>query len=256
MELYFSALRRFVMTSKTTYAYYSLLVIYIVLLFSHSAWGSPTGLNNIPTTDIVPTKVLVLQSWLNSGYNRHPQEFVGFKYGLLRDIEVGVDWKANDVTHGHATFQGKYAFDINGDAWRGVIGIADLSDNREHNGYFFPYAATSLDLKALRLHFGYAPQPHNEAFFGGFDKTVQFLDRNLQLRFDGIHTNDREDMLFSAGFLYELGRRSGGNTTPQSGLGELLNNIAKNVVLESWVSMPSNGRQETYTLKLNHVIRF
>jgi hypothetical protein len=220
------------------------------------AWGNASGLNNIPTTDVVPEKVFVLQSWLNTGYNRHPQEFMGFKYGALKDIEVGIDWKANDVTHAHATFQGKYAFDIKGDAWRGVIGIADLSENREHNGYFSPYAATSLDLKALRLHFGYAPQPHNEAFFGGIDRTVTFLDRNLQLKADAIHINDKEDMLFSAGFLYELGRRTGGNKTPQSDLAEILDNITKNIILESWVSMPSTGGRETYTVKLNYVIRF
>jgi hypothetical protein len=242
--------------TEVRYSYWSLFVILCILLADRFAWGNASGLNNIPTTDVVPAEVLVLQSWLNAGYNRHPQEFMGFKYGLLRDIEVGVDWKANDVSHGHATFQGKYAFDIERDVWRGVIGIANLSDNREHNGYFFPYGATSLDLKTLRLHFGYAPQSHNEAFFGGIDKTVTFLDRNLQLKADAIHINDREDMLFSAGFLYELGRRNGSNRTPQTGLAEMLDNIAKNVVLESWVSMPSTGHQETYTLKLNYVIRF
>lgn len=69
----------------------------------------------------------------------------------------------------------------------------------------------SLDIKALRLHFGFAPQPHNERFFAGVDKTVTFLDRNLILRGDFIQTNDKEDALYSVGFLYELGAKDGGD---------------------------------------------
>ncbi len=153
--------------------------------------------------------------------------------------------------------QAKYAFDIGqSDVWRGVVGFADLSDNRKHNGEFFPYAATSLDLEAVRLHLGFAPQPHNERFFGGIDKTVSFLDRNLMLRFDGIHINDKKDMLFSAGFLYELAPRTGGDAAQQTGLPGILGSIAKNMILESWVSKPSTGDKETYTLKLNYVFAF
>jgi len=85
---------------------------------------------------------------------------------------------------------------------------------------------------------------------------ISFLDRNLQLRFDGIHINDKKDMNFSAGFLYELGRQSDDNKTSQTGLAEILDNITKNIILESWVTMPSTGGKETYTVKLNYVIRF
>ncbi len=244
------------MICRIRHIYYLLLVVFCILLVGRSAWGSPTGLNNIPTTDIVPERTFVWQGWLNAAGGEHPQQFVGFKYGLFKDVEFGVDWKANDVTHAHATYQVKYAFDIKDDIWRGVIGVADLSDNREHNGDFFPYAATSLDLKVLRLHFGYAPQPHNERFFGGIDKTVSFLDRNLMLRFDGIHINDKEDMLFSAGFLYELWPHGGGEDTQNSGLLGALDRIARNMALESWVSLPSNGEKEVYTVKLNYVIKF
>ncbi|KKM64904.1 hypothetical protein LCGC14_1496620, partial [marine sediment metagenome] len=186
----------------------------------------------------------------------HPQQFVAFKGGLLKGLEAGIDWKLNDDTHGHAMVQAKYAFDIKPDLWRGVVGIADLSDNRQHNGYFFPYAATSVDLKLFRLHLGYAPQPHNERFFAGIDKTVPFLDRNLQLKGDAIHINDKEDVLFSVGFLYELGLRDGAGEAAEGGLGGALNSILNNIILEGWVSMPSTGDQEVFTLKLNYVIKF
>lgn len=227
-----------------------------VLLLGGLAWGSSTGLNNIPTTDIVPENVLVLQSWLNMAENEHTPQFVGFKYGAMKDLEFGVDWKANDRTHGHAMLQAKYAFDIHTSAWRAVVGFADLSDNREHNGDYFPYTATSLDLRAFRLHFGFAPQPHNERFFGGIDKMVTFLDRNLLLRADGIHINDKEDMLFSVGFLYELGKKAEINNGARNKTADILSRLMQNVALEGWVSKPSAGDKETYTLKLNYVIRF
>lgn len=244
------------MLRRDRHIYYCLFVVLCVLLAGGSAWGSFTGLNNIPTTDIVPKNVLVFQTWGNFAGGEHPQEFVGFKYGPFKNAEIGVDWKAGDRTHSHAVYQAKYAFDIDGDVLRGVLGFADLSDNRDHTGEWFPYAAASLDLEVFRLHFGYSPQPHNERFFGGIDKWTTFLDRTLQLRADAIHINDKNDMLFSAGFLYELGRKSEGNNRPQTGLGEFLDNITKNIILEGWVSKPSTGDKETYTVKLNYVIKF
>lgn len=230
----------------------------LVLLAWSPAWATSTGLNNIPTTDIVPERVLVFQTWGNFAGGEHPDQFVGFKYGVFEDVEIGVDWKANDKPSRHAAFQAKYAFDIKPDLLRGVVGVAELSDkdNCGVDGRLFPYAATSLDLETVRLHLGYTAQPHDEGFFGGFDKTVLFLDRNLQLRFDGIHVNDKNDMLFSTGFLYDLAPRRGGNETEETGLMGVLADITKNMLLESWVSMPSTGDKETYTVKLNYVIRF
>lgn len=98
-------------------------------------------------------------------------------------------------------------------------------------------------------------QPHNERFFGGVDKMVTFLDRNLLLRADGIHINDKRDMLFSTGFLYELGLNSE-SPAPQTDLIEILDKITNNVILETWISMPSTGKKETWTVKLNYVIGF
>ncbi len=235
--------------------HFLVFVVFCILFVSRSAWATSSGLNNIPTTDTTPENILVFQTWGNFAGGEHPGQFAGFKYGLFRDVEIGIDSKVNDKPHGHAMFQAKYAFDIVDDEWRGVIGVADLSDNRKDNGEYFPYVATSVDLTALRLHFGFAPQPHNERFFAGADKTVTFLNRNLQLRGDVIHINDKKDALFSLGFLYELNARSG-DEKAQSGLAEFWNEISKSIILESWVSKPSTGNKETYTVKLNYLIRF
>jgi hypothetical protein len=221
------------------------------------AWASPSGLNNIPTTDVVPPKTVVLQTWLDFPGSTQVQQTGGFKAGGFEGLEFGVDWKAYGNQHGDAAGQVKYAFDILPKFWnwKGVVGIANLTCNTEHNGEVFPYVATSVDLDVFRLHLGYAGQPHNEAFFAGIDKTVPFLDRNLQLKGDAIHFNDKKDVLFSVGFLYELGLREDAKV-PETDLAKLLNDIAKNFILEAWASMPSNGDNESYTLKLNYVIRF
>ncbi len=233
----------------------ALLVLVCVGVLGGSVWASPTGLNNIPTTDVVPKNVLVLQTWRNMADDTHTQSYVGMKFGPFRNAEIGIDWKADDRSHGHAEFQGKYSFDVYKEYWRGVVGIANVTDNRKHNGEVFPYVATSLDVKFARLHLGYAPQPHNEAFFAGIDKTIPVLNRNLTLRADAIHMNDKNDALLSAGFVYEFGRIDA-DENPASGLAGAIEAITKNIILEVWVSKPTTTDSESYTAKLNYVIRF
>ncbi len=231
-------------------------VAFCLLVSGSLLRASPSGLNNIPTTDVVPKDALVLQTWLNLANSTRPQQYIGFKTSLLEGLEFGIDWKANGKTHGHAELQVKYAFNIVSDVWKGVVGVANVSGSRQHNGYFFPYVATSVDLKFARFHLGYAPQPHNEAFFAGIDKTITFLDRNLQLKADAIQFNDKKDVLFSAGFLYELGRKRGPDDPKPKGLLGILDKIASNMILEAWISLPTTSDREVYTLKLNYVIKF
>ncbi len=232
-----------------------LVVVMTVLAACHVAWASPSGLNNIPTTDVVPEKVVVLQTWLNMTEEVDPQQYVGFKTSFLKGLEFGVDWKAIDEVHGHATLQAKYAFNIVPDFLKGVVGVANVSDNRQHQGEVFPYAALSLDIELFRLHFGYAAQPHNEAFFAGIDRTFLLFDRNLQLKADAIQTNDKNDMLLSAGFLYEFGRQNADQASSTKLL-SLLDELTKNMILEAWVTFPTTGGEETYTIKMNYVIKF
>ena len=222
----------------------------VVLFAGDRAWASPSGLNLIPTTDVVPDKTFVLQTWSNLRDDQHHQQFVGFKTGLLDGLEFGSDWKAVDSTHGHATFQAKYAFDIKKDIWKGVAGVANVSGHRGHQGEVFPYVATSVDLKAFRLHLGHAFQPHNQAIFAGIDKTVPFLNRNLQLKADAIQIDNRDDILFSVGFLYDF-MPINDNDEPDS----VFETLTKNIVLECWVSMPTTTDAPEVTVKLNYVIK-
>lgn len=231
-------------------------LLFVVLFSGQLAWGSPSGLNNIPTTDVVPKDILVFQTWFNMAHGMQTEEYFGAKYGVpfLEGLEIGIDWKGIGDTHGHAAFQAKYAFDIEADLWRGVVGIANVSDSRKHQGEVFPYLATSVDLEMVRLHAGFAAQPHNEAFFAGIDRTLPFLNRNLQLKADVIQFNDMADALFSVGFLYDFAPLSD-EPTRSDWIG-VLEEISRNIVLEAWVSVPTTGAEEVYTLKLNYVIRF
>ena len=232
-----------------------LLVVPCLLLVATRAWASPSGLNNIPTTDVTPENTLVLQTWTNVGNGLDPELFLGFKYGALDGLEIGLDWKATGDTHSHLTFQGKYGFDLIGDAWRGVVGIANVSNSRKHAGYVFPYVATSYDLGPFRAHLGATAQHDNEGFFVGIDRTVSFLGRDLQLKADAIQINDRDDILYSAGFLYDLRPPKNGADSPRGGLGGLWDAVTNAVILESWVSQPSTGTA-SLTVKLNYVIEF
>ena len=70
------------------------LFVYVVLFsffITASAWATSTGLNNIPTADVVPDKVLVFQYFSDFGTDNVPDHFVGFKYGLMNNIEIGLD---------------------------------------------------------------------------------------------------------------------------------------------------------------------
>lgn len=236
----------------------SLLVALSLSLMGRRAWGSASGLDNIPTTDYVPPKVLVLQTWLNVADDQDPQQFVGFKYGVVEGLEIGADWQAYGETHGHAIFEAKYTFPLLSEVWLGVVGIANLSAHRSHQGEPFPYVATSYDLGLFRTHLGYAPQKDNEAFFAGLDRTIPFLGRDLQLKADVIQTNNSNDALYSAGFLYNFRRRDDPGRAAAPGLGGTLYALTRNFILESWVSKPSTGTSddEILTVKLNYVIEF
>ena len=60
-----------------------------VLFAAQVCWATPSGLNNIPTADVVPEKTLVFQGFAEVGKDNKPDWFAGFKYGLIENLEVG-----------------------------------------------------------------------------------------------------------------------------------------------------------------------
>lgn len=72
-----------------------------------------------------------------------------------------------------------------------------------------------------------------------------------------IQVNNGHDLLGSVGFLYEFKRKDDNGKAPlESGLADWTYRLMRNIILESWVSFPSNGQQEYFTIKLNYVIKF
>ncbi len=215
------------------------LIVY-VLFFSFfttaAVWATSTGLNNIPTADVVPKDVLVFQFISDFADNSTPAYMTGFKYGPAKNIEIGLDGNIFPQKGKTETLvaQGKLRFELS-DSLAMACGITNLGD-RARAGREFPYGVLSQDLGFARVHFGGMTQKNNEGFFGGIDTTLTFLDRDLTLRSDIIQTNDQHDNTASAGFIYDLG---------------------KNFLVESWMSFPTqSGKEDVLTIKLNYVIKF
>lgn len=212
------------------------LILYFLILAAGPTWGSPTGLNNIPTADVVPKELLVFQYYSFITANGRADHFGAFKYGLANNIEVGLDGRvaSDSDADEFLVAQAKLRFDLS-DSLALAAGIANLGD-RASAGWEYPYAVLSNDFDFVRAHVGTTAQKDNEGIFVGLDRTFKLFERDLILRSDLIETNNRDDTIISAGFLYDLG---------------------KNWLLESWVSWPSESRSdEVYTIKLNYVVRF
>ena len=217
------------------------LVGVLALVWGTVSFASPTGLNNISTTDVIDLDFLALQYYANIPAKGSTEQWIAFKYGLFRNVEIGADWKANDDPSLHAVIQAKYRMDPNQwwcdwpDLPKFVVGFANLNDDRSNTGPIAPYLAASYDVGIARLHAGFDFQHDNEAFFAGVDRTFKLWDQDFTPRADVRQINDRQDWLASAGFV---------TTLP----GPFL--------LESWVSFPSDGRDPIATVKLNLVIEF
>ncbi len=214
------------------------VVIIAGAFYVRSADASATGLNNIPTSDVVPEKTLALQSWANFGKDQLPTYYSGFKYGPLKGVEIGADGKVGTRKTGPATLQFKCQLPFFGhdSSFMPLVGVENISTNTDRAGKVNPYAVVTYDFTFARIHLGYNFQEDNDGGFGGLDKTIKFFNRDLILRTDLKQTDNGDEVLGSVGFLHVL---------------------PWNFILESWVSFPSEDeKEETFTVKLNYVISF
>lgn len=99
------------MGRKTARCWAAGLAFVACLGLVRSASAEPTGLNNIPTTDVVPEKILVLQGKSDFGHTRNADFLAGFKFGAWKDLEVSLDQKVGDNPHRDPAFQAKYRID-------------------------------------------------------------------------------------------------------------------------------------------------
>jgi hypothetical protein len=195
------------------------------------AMATPSGLNNIPTADVAPEGLLVLQGFASFGREQAPGWFGGLKCGLAQDWELGLDdTLAGSDSAGSPVLQAKYRMTLKPGAAL-ALGLANLSGDRDSNGEPFPYAVVSAGAGPVRGHLGRSWQSGNQAWFVGLDTP---LKDGLALRADWIQVADGEQSLTSLGFIGQLSPRW---------------------LLEGWVSHPTAaGAADSYVVKLDFVV--
>ena len=210
--------------------------------------ASPSGLNNIPTADSCPVQTVELQTWEGFGGDAVSENWIGLKYGLIKNGEIGVDWKTSGNPGLQPQFQGKYTLDV-GNAWpQFCVGIANVSTDKNSNGEPMPYGVMTYDLMGwLRAHAGYGFQAHNDGLFGGLDRTFDVAGLHLMLCGDVIQTNDRRDALLAPGIKI---------SPADCKLEGILGTLIRRAVIETWVNLPTNGDAESYVVKLDYDIHF
>lgn len=229
---------------KTSDMRLTLVLLCSFLLAGLSAHATTSGLNNIPTADVTPANVLVLQQINNFGSDQQSISSAGFKYGLASNFEIGLDKRiaasgsgsgvsgAGGLPAGPWVLQVKYRYALPGSGTNLGFGVANIGSDSSDAGDSFPYAVASHDLGAFRGHVGYGGTEAGRGMFVGVDKT---LESGTVLRADWTQTNDRDDSVASLGLLHPL---------------------SESWIVEGWMSFPTeSGVNNTFTLKFDYVIK-
>ena len=212
-----------------------LMVLALTLVTSvfcaQAVLATPTGLNNIPTADVVAEQVLVVQGFSQFGAERETSWFGGLKYGPAANWEVGIDDTSLGIgSAGGPVLQVKYRAPLNRRVALG-LGAANISTDSERNGEVFPYAVISAALGDANGHIGYSAQKDNKAWFVGADGAI---NPKVTLRADWTQVADGEESVSSLGFIAPL---------------------TASWLVEGWASFPSaEGAETSYVVKLDYVI--
>ena len=150
-------------------------IILLCLLITEPLWATSTGLNNIPTADVVPENIPVFQFISNLANSNTPAYITGFKYGPAKNIEIGLDgniFPQKGITE-TLVAQGKLRFELS-DSLAIAGGITNLDDHARA-GRESPFGVLSLDFGFPRAHFNVRIQRNNKGFCGGIDKVTKIL---------------------------------------------------------------------------------
>ncbi len=208
-------------------------------------FGTPTGLNNIPTADTVPHRTVAVQYFSSfGGANQFAasepgktSEWAGFKTGWEfkpLHVEWGLDSALGTGDSGPLVFQTKARIEPweDGMLALGVAGVA-LTDTRRA-GDPFTYAMLWHDFHLVRVHAGYGVQTHGDSYLFGVDRTWKLFERNLNLNADLVQSRDQHGHIAALGAKYDLSRH---------------------IVLETWANFPDRDRVSCIA-KINFVFTF
>lgn len=210
-----------------------------------SAFGTPTGLNNIPTAETIDHRTVAVQFFSSfGGANQFStsgpgktSDWLGFKTGWEFKpvhLEWGLDSVLGTGFSGPLLFQtkariqpwqdGMFAF--------GVAGVA-LTDTRRA-GDPFTYAMLYHDFHFVRVHAGYGLQTDGNSYLFGVDRTWKLFDRNFNLNADLVQSRNQQGHIAAIGAKY---------------------NLSKHIVLEAWANFPDRDRVSAIA-KINYVFTF
>lgn len=210
-----------------------------------SAFGTPTGLNNIPTAETIDHRTVAVQFFSSFGGSNQfatsgpgkTSDWAGFKTGLdfkPLHLEWGLDSVLGTGYSGPLLFQTKARIQ----PWQdgmfalGIAGVA-LTDTKRA-GDPFSYAMLYHDVHVVRLHAGYGLQTNGNSYLFGVDRTWKLFDRNLNLNADIVQSRNQHGHIAAMGAKYFL---------------------SKHIVLESWMNFPDRDRT-SWIAKINYVFTF
>lgn len=210
-----------------------------------SVFGTPTGLNNIPTAETIDHRTVAVQFFSSFGGSNQfatsgpgkTSDWVGFKTGWdfkPVHLEWGLDSVLGTGCSGPLLFQTKARIQ----PWQdgmfalGIAGVA-LTDTKRA-GDPFTYAMLYHDFHVVRLHAGYGLQTDGNSYLFGVDRTWKLFDRNFNLNADVVQSRNQHGHIAAMGAKYFL---------------------SKHIVLESWMNFPDRDRT-SWIAKINYVFTF
>ena len=229
-----------------------------------AAHATPSGLNNIPTTDTTPQGVFVLQTFTTLGGNNDADLNLGFKTGIdlkAVKLELGLASHLIPGKGGPVEVHGKVAVPLGEGLPVIAAGAANISFNsadRGRAGDTFAYFVVSQDFHCFRLHAGLAVQDSQPLPFVGIDKTFRIAKSapagdGKAVKKGGkpkaAATEYRDIFTLRADAIQQTSH------TWLASVGALIP-VCKHFVLETWGNFSTDGNQASATIKANFVFSF
>ncbi|MDH7481452.1 MAG: hypothetical protein QHH26_05660 [Armatimonadota bacterium] len=170
----------------------------LVCICLGNSYCSPTGLNIIPTADVLEKDVFMVETPYSGGMRFGPEgdSYVLLQIGAGNGVEVGVDQRIEDG-HLDAWMNAKWrCLEEDGGRPAVAIGVQNFSRNTEKQ----PYLVMSKSFKPARLHAGVIKMEGVSSVMLGFDKT---LSPKFAVQADYI---SGEENGLTAGFRLQIGK--------------------------------------------------
>jgi hypothetical protein len=187
-----------------------LRILVLMLGAGNYAFGSRSGLNNVPTADTSAAGTGVLQVYAAAGHDRKPAIFSGARIGfaaLEQPCEAGFDTRWDPGRAVPVYFNAKWRTQAQASRPAFAVGLAGAAVrevDRHRLGQPQTYGVATYDAHLVRLHAGYTVQAHNNAAFVGVDRSWLVLQRKFTFRADATQIQNRAQWLASAGFTYKF----------------------------------------------------